>query len=88
MVLSLLALVVATVGLLVNGRLVTGAAAWAKPAKFGVLVAAYCATLRWMLSLVAGHRRLVRVVGAATGVALVSELVLTDRPKRRAAHRS
>ena len=76
--LSLLALLVATVGLLVDGRLITGAAAWAKPAKFGLSVAVYFATLRWLLSLVVGRRRLVGVLGAASGVALVVELLLID----------
>lgn len=71
-----IALLVTLVGLLVDGRMITGAPAWLKPAKFAVSIAVYCATLAWILSLVQGHRRLVRTVAWTTGVALGIELVL------------
>jgi hypothetical protein len=74
--LSVVGLLVAVVGLAADPTLITGVPAWLKPAKFAVSIALYCATLAWMLSLVQGHRRLVRVVAGVTGVALLAELVL------------
>lgn len=76
--LSVVALIIAVVGLLVDRTVITGAPAWAKPAKFGLSVALYCATLAWLLSLVRGHHRLVRVVAATAGLSLVTELLLID----------
>jgi hypothetical protein len=73
---SAVGLLVSIVGLAVDGRTITGAPAWLKPAKFGVSIAIYCTTLAWLLTLVQGHPRLVRWVAWVTGVALASELVL------------
>jgi hypothetical protein len=49
---SLGLVVVASVGLLVDPRLITGAPAWAKPFKFAVSIAVYCATLAWRVGVV------------------------------------
>lgn len=73
--LSLLTLLVAGLGLLVDGRTITGAPAWLKPAKFGVSIAVYCATLAWFLSMVRGHRIVVGLIAWATALSLVAELV-------------
>jgi hypothetical protein len=73
---SLVVLLAALVGLAVDDRLITGAAAWLKPLKFGVSIAVYCATLAWLLNLVQGHLRLVRLVAWVTALALVLEFVL------------
>jgi hypothetical protein len=73
---SLAVLVLALVGLVADDRQITGAAAWLKPVKFAVSIAVYCATLAWLLSLVQGHTRLVRVVAWTTGWALILEFVL------------
>lgn len=73
---SLVILLVALVGLVADDRFITGAPAWLKPLKFAVSIAVYCATLAWLLSLVVGHTRLVRVVAWTTGGALVLELVV------------
>lgn len=75
---SLAALVPSIVGLLADGQVIAGASAWLKPAKFAISIAVYCATLSWLLSLVQGHRRVLRVVGWLTGAALIAELVLID----------
>ena len=64
------------VGLVVDPRVITGAPAWLKPAKFAVSIAVYSATLLWLLSLVRGRRRLVRAVGGVTAGALVVEQVI------------
>ena len=72
------ALVIATGGLLISGDVITGAPAWAKPAKFGVSITVYVLTLAWLLRLVEGHRRVVALLGGVTAGALVAELVLID----------
>ncbi len=74
--LSALGLLLAALGLAADGRTITAAPAWLKPAKFAVSIAAYCATLAWLLTLVEGHRRLVRAIAWVTGFALALELVL------------
>jgi len=74
--LSALFLAVALVGLLVDDRVITGAPAWMKPAKFGVSIVVYLLTLRWVLSHVQGHRRLVGLISGVVIVALVVELAV------------
>src|SRR5918993_5792163 len=57
--LMLAALAVALVGLVVDPRVITGAPAWLKPAKFAVSIAIYGATLLWMLTFIPDRPRLV-----------------------------
>lgn len=73
---SLVALVVSVVGLVADDQIITGAPAWLKPLKFGISIAVYCATLAWLLTMITGHPRLVRLVAWVTGLALAGELVL------------
>lgn len=72
------ALAVAAIGLLVDPRTIEGAPAWLKPAKFGVSVLLYLVTIRWMLGVVTGRRRLLAVVATVLLVALSAELVAID----------
>lgn len=74
--LSAAALLAALVGLVVDGQTITGAPAWLKPAKFAVSITVYCATLAWLLTLVQGHPRLVRLVAWVTASTLALELAL------------
>lgn len=69
-------LAVCAIGLAVDPDVITGAPAWLKPAKFSVSIAIYGATLLWLLTLVDGHRRLVRTIGAVTALALGIEQVI------------
>ncbi len=63
------------VGLAVDHRAITGAPAWAKPAKFSVSIALYCLTLVWMLGHVRGRwRRPARVSATIVAVGLLVEL--------------
>jgi hypothetical protein len=64
------------VGLLVDPRVITGASAWLKPAKFAVSISIYCFTLLWLLTHVRGRPRLVRLVAWITAVALGMEMVI------------
>ncbi len=75
--LAAVALAVVTVGLaVVDPRQITGAPAWAKPIKFAISTVFYSLTLMWMLSHVAGRRRLVALASGVTAVGLAIELVL------------
>ncbi|MEV6815502.1 hypothetical protein [Micromonospora sp. NPDC051296] len=69
-------LVGTTVGLIADPRVITGAPAWLKPAKFAVSIAVYSFTLVWLFTYVTGHPRLVRLVSWATALALAVEMVL------------
>jgi hypothetical protein len=51
------------VGLFADPRIITGAPAWLKPAKFGVSITLYSLTLTWMLSFIRERARLVAVLG-------------------------
>jgi hypothetical protein len=75
--LAAVALLAATVvGVIVDPRVITGAPAWVKPMKFANSTVVYCGTLAWLLGFVQGHRRLVGLVGYATSLSLVVELVI------------
>lgn len=51
------------VGTFADPRVITGAPAWLKPAKFGVSITLYSLTLVWILGFVQGRRRLVSILG-------------------------
>jgi hypothetical protein len=72
----LLALLVSLVGIALDPRVITGAPAWLKPAKFAVSIAIYSFTLLWLLTFVQGRPRLVRLVSIATTVSFVVEMVV------------
>lgn len=76
--LSAAALVIAVVGLIVDQTVITGAPAWMKPAKFAFSIAVYLLTLRWILSYVRGHDRLLAVLSSVISVALVAEIALVE----------
>jgi hypothetical protein len=64
------------VGIFVDHRVITGAPAWLKPAKFAISVCVYSFTLVWLLGFVENHPRLVRVVGNVTVVSLIVEMIV------------
>src|SRR5688572_20014046 len=68
------ALAGAVLGLAVDSRIIAGAPAWLKPAKFAVSIAIYTFTLAWILSLIPEWRRTRRIVGWMTAVTLVLEM--------------
>src|SRR4051812_7225216 len=75
---SVVALVVAIAGLLLDPRMIDGAPAWLKPVKFGIAITAYLVTLRWMLSYVSGHGRLLTVLAAVTTGVFAGETLWID----------
>lgn len=63
-------------GLVLDPRVITGAPAWLKPAKFAISISIYCFTLVWLLGFVRGHARLVRLVAWVTAGGLSAEMAL------------
>jgi hypothetical protein len=57
-------------------RIITGAPAWIKPLKFSISIVIYTGTFIWLLTFVQGHRRLVQLAAALTGIGLTLEMVL------------
>jgi len=66
----------ATIGVLVDPRVITGAPAWLKPAKFALSTAIYSFTFVWLLTYVRGRPRLVRALSWITAVMLGIELII------------
>lgn len=63
-------------GIFVDHRVITGAPAWLKPAKFAISVSIYCFTFVWMLGFVENRPRLVRLVANVTAASLIVEMVV------------
>jgi hypothetical protein len=76
--LMLVALAGTVVGLAVDPRVITGAPAWLKPAKFAMSIAIYTLTLAWIFTLIPAWVRTRRSVGWTSAIALVLELVIID----------
>jgi hypothetical protein len=64
------------VGLLLDPRVVTGAPAWLKPAKFAASIAIYSLTLAWVFSLIPAWVRTRRFVGRVTASVLILEMAI------------
>ena len=74
--LMLVVLAGTVVGLIADDRLITGAPAWLKPAKFAASIAIYTVTLAWIFSLLPAWRRTRAIVGSITAVTLTLEIIL------------
>jgi hypothetical protein len=72
--LMLAGLIAALAGLWLDPRVITGAPAWLKPAKFAISTAVYTLTLAWMFSYLQDWPRTRRIVGWASAVILVLEV--------------
>ncbi len=69
---------ISLIGLLVDPRVITGAPAWLKPAKFAVSTLIYTGSLAWLLRYITVWPRLTRMAAWTTAVALVIEIALID----------
>ena len=76
--LMLAALGAALVGLWVDPRVITGAPAWLKPAKFAVSVAIYTLSLAWVFAYLPEWGRTRRLVGWTTAIVLTLEVGIID----------
>ena len=72
------ALGVSVIGLLVDPRVITGAPAWLKPAKFAISTAIYMLTLAAIFTQLPQWPRTRRVVGWVTATVLVLEVAIID----------
>ena len=75
-------------GVFVDHRMITGAPAWLKPAKFAISVSIYCFTFVWLLGFVENRPRLVRLVANVTAVSLMVEMavILTQAARGTTSH--
>ncbi len=64
------------VGVFVDHRVITGAPAWLKPAKFAISVSVYCFTFLWLLGFVENHPRLVRLLANVTVASFIVEMIV------------
>jgi hypothetical protein len=71
-------LTLAIAGLIIDPRMITGAPAWLKPAKFAASIGIYSFTLAWIFSLIPEWTRTRRIVGWTTAVAMVLEIAIID----------
>ena len=65
-------------GLVFDRRLITGAPAWLKPAKFAVSTAIYCFTVAWLLTYIDKWPTLMRWLARIIALVLVLEVVIID----------
>ena len=72
------ALVASAVGVWLDPRVITGAPAWLKPAKFAASIAIYTLTLAWLFTFLPEWRRTRAIVGWTTAGILVMELIVID----------
>lgn len=72
------ALVASIVGLVADPRVITGAPAWLKPAKFAISTAIYMLTLAGIFTLLPDWPRTRRVAGWATALILILEVAIID----------
>jgi hypothetical protein len=76
-----------TLGIFVDHRVITGAPAWLKPAKFAISVSIYCFTFVWLLGFV-NRPRLVRLVANVTVASFIVEMsvILTQAARGTTSH--
>ena len=70
------ALAAFVVGLLIDPRLIMGAPAWLKPAKFAVSTAIYMFTLAWVFTYLSEWPRLRKLVGRGTAAIFIVEVAI------------
>jgi hypothetical protein len=66
------------IGLALDPRVITGAPAWLKPAKFAVSTGIYALTLAWVMTYLQDWPRLTRLAASTTAAVLVIEVALID----------
>jgi hypothetical protein len=77
-VLMLVVLLLNLAGLWLDPRVISGAPAWLKPAKFAISTAIYALTLAWVFSYLPAWPRVRRIVGWTTAIVLVLEVAIID----------
>ena len=84
----ILVFLAALAGVLLDHRVITGAPAWLKPAKFAVSVSVYCFTFVWLLGFVESRPRLARFAANVTVVSFIVEMtvILTQAARGTTSH--
>lgn len=84
----ILVFLAALAGVLLDHRVITGAPAWLKPAKFAVSVSVYCFTFAWLLGFVESRPRLARLAANVTVVSFIVEMtvILTQAARGTTSH--
>jgi len=70
------ALAVFLTGIVVDPRVITGAPAWLKPAKFAISTAIYMFTLAWVFTYLSEWPRMRKLVGRATAAIFILEVAI------------
>jgi len=76
------------IGIFVDPRVITGAPAWLKPAKFAISVSIYSFTLVWLLGFIRNRPRLVRNIVNLTTISLAGEMfaIITQAARGTTSH--
>jgi hypothetical protein len=74
----LAALILSLFGLRFDSRMITGAPAWLKPAKFGISTAIFAGTMAWLFRYVTVWPRFMKFVGWVLAIALTFEVGIID----------
>jgi len=77
-ILMIVAFAFSLLGMLVDPRVITGAPAWLKPAKFAISTAIYSLTMAWVLTYLPDWPRLKSITGWITAVVFVLEVAIID----------
>lgn len=76
--LMLAAFVLSVAGIFLDPRIITGAPAWLKPAKFGISTAIYMATIAWLYRYIHVWRRYLRVAAWTMSLVFILEVAIID----------
>ena len=84
----ILVFLAALAGVLLDHRVITGAPAWLKPAKFAISVSIYCFTFVWLLGFARSRPRLARFAANMTVVSFIVEMavILTQAARGTTSH--
>lgn len=76
--LMLAAFAASLAGLLIDPRIITGAPAWLKPAKFGISTAIYCVTLAWLYRYLDVWPKFLRFAAWTISLIFILEVAIID----------
>jgi hypothetical protein len=84
----ILVFLAALAGVFLDHRVLTGAPAWLKPAKFAISVSVYCFTFIWLLGFTESRPRLARFAANVTALSFIVEMavILTQAARGTTSH--
>jgi hypothetical protein len=75
-IMMVVALLLTTIGIFADPRIITGQPAWLKPAKFAISIAIYSFSFVWLLTFIKGRPRLKAIAAWVTVITMVVEFVI------------